>query len=481
MTVARRVATNTAVLFIGKILSSLLSLFVAALLARHLGVEGYGKYNFVFSFLFFFQALAVPGIDSIVIRETNKNPSAKERYIANALFLKVALSIVSAILCWGMIFFAGYSPDIRFLVLLGSLQLFFGFNTIFTALFQSELKTVYYVLPELFVNILFSAFTLLLIKFNLGIAYFVALYPLNALVMTIVYASVSRKRHDIRLRFRHDREMCTILIRESWPIFLMSILITINLRLDQILIFSMADPRSLGLYATAVKLVESLNIIVTVFATSAYPLFCAAFHHSEDMFTKLYSRSFKYMSMIILPIAVGTTLLSKKILILFFGHEYGGAATALSILAWSAVFTFLGTVFYNTLLAAGNQRYNLLFTVFSTLANVLLNILLIPAFGIEGAAIASTISYGALTLPIQYFIRRTRRITAHYVLSTIKPLLCSIPMGLYAYVYRDGNAFIIIPISALIYISFIFLSKTIDREDIVYFKSIFLKESDDLA
>jgi len=180
------------------------------------------------------------------------------------------------------------------------------------------------------------------------------------------------------------------------------------------------------------------------------------------------------MSITIIPIAFGTTLLSERLISLIYGNDFIQASGAFSILIWSEIFIFLGTVNADVFTSAGLQKYILLGTASGACMNVILNLILIPKYGIAGASIATVVSYGfnPFFLIIQCSIKELRQFLKDYIKSTFKPILCSIPMSFFIYLCYSFNIFILILFSAVIYFVALVVIKGLDKEDLGYFKQI---------
>jgi len=473
MHISRRIAFNSGVLLAVRILTSLLSLLVSVSLARYLDASGYGKFSLVFAYLSFFQVLTGLGIDTIVIREVLRDPGRQPAILGNAILLKIACSILAFAVSVIVSRFMGYPGDVTVLILFASFSLLLSFNTIYVAAFQAQLKAVFYSLPELLITAFFSALMLLCISLGSSLPVLVLLQAATAIPMTIAYVYFAKRNLSISPSFRYDARICRLLLSESWPIFFSSVFVSINMRIDQIMLFKMVDARALGLYSSGVRLAESLNIIPVVFMASVYPLLCDNFTRAREMFLKMYSRSFKYMSLVILPISFGTTLLAERIILFFYGPSFVEASPSLAVLIWSEVFIFLGVVFSYVVTAAGLQRYLLSFTITGAASNVILNLFLIPRYGTLGAAVASLVSYGGLGLVLQWIYRDIRPIAVHYCSSLIKPTLCCIPMALLLLKYGKMNLFFLIPASAATYFLMVIVTGALNKEDRDYIKGIF--------
>jgi O-antigen/teichoic acid export membrane protein len=261
------------------------------------------------------------------------------------------------------------------------------------------------------------------------------------------------------------------LLKNSWPLALSVVFMSICARIDQVMLFQMKGKEELGFYAAAVKLAESPFMIAGAFLASVFPLLFEYAVTSPDVFKRIYQISFKYLMIFIIPIAVMTTLYSKQIILVCYGRDFLPSQIALAILIWATVFGYTGWVHSNLLIATNLQLFDIIFTGFPAFLNVVLNLILIPKYSFIGAAIATTISYG-LYIPISYSLKRTRIFAMAIVRSMIKPLLISLFAVYSVYFLSPLNLIFNLILSLFIYLFLIFLIGEIDATDIKYGKEI---------
>ena len=114
------------------------------------------------------------------------------------------------------------------------------------------------------------------------------------------------------------------------------------------------------------------------------------------------------MTWLAIAIALPATFLANDIIKLLFGAQYQAAAGVLRIYIWAGVFVFLGVVSSQYLVAENYTKISFFRTLIGAIVNVILNIVLIPKYGINGAAFATLISYSVVTFFIG-FIPKTNK------------------------------------------------------------------------
>jgi O-antigen/teichoic acid export membrane protein len=171
----------------------------------------------------------------------------------------------------------------------------------------------------------------------------------------------------------------------------------------------------------------------------------------------------KYVSIISFPIAVGTTLLADKIIILVYGQEYANSSIALAILIWSIIPTFMHFVLGLFVVSTNNEVRGMINTGSCAALNVILNLFLIPKYGLVGSAIATIVTevflvimnYGVLVKVFREF---------NIVKIVYKPLIASLGMGVIFFI-RDLNLLLVIFIGAIAYLTILLLIRGFDKKD----------------
>lgn len=468
----RSILISSASVVVGKLLTNIITAGAMMYVARCFGKESYGKISVALAYLFMFQVISQFGIDSIFVRQISREPAQRDKWLANALACKIALACIALLLSWGVLAFASYSAEIKMLIGIASISMFFSFSSLIPGMFQSELRTIYYVAPDIGMGLLTSALTIAAAIQRLPIAVIVAIQALGIIPVTAIYLYNAHRYLGVRFNSAVDVTSIRYLVRESFPLFLSSVMLAVSLRLDQIILYSVMDEKALGLYAAAVKVVEIPNFIPTSLLSVIYPVMSASYAASHMEFNKLCEMAFKYMSILSLPLAFGIAMLSGSILELIYGRDFSEAAVPLSCLSVSIVFVFLGSLHSNILMARGLQSYLAFFTFYGACLSGVLYVWLIPRFGVYGAALATSISYSGFGMLPQFLIKQTRSITVNYYKSIVKALPASLLMSLFIFLFKDNNLYLVVLLSVAVYVISLLLTKAVNVTELKYFISL---------
>ncbi len=198
------------------------------------------------------------------------------------------------------------------------------------------------------------------------------------------------------------------LLRDSWPLILSGIVVSIYIKIDQVMIKEMMSTESVGQYAAAVRLSEAWYFIPIVIASSLFPAIINAKKNSEELYHARLQKLYDLMVLVAIAIALPMTFLSDWIVGLIYGEQYNQAGSVLMIHIWAGVFVFLGVVSGKWFTAENLQMLSFWRTFYGMLTNVILNLILIPKHGIQGAATATIVANLVAAFVFDYFNKVTR-------------------------------------------------------------------------
>ncbi len=392
----QRYFQNTGWVFFARLGSMVVSFIATAYIARHLGPTNYGQLSYAVSFVSIFSFIAVLGIDQVLYRNLVEFPEKRNQYLGSALVLRLIGSAIAVILC---LFFAIlFSPkDVSFfLIILLSIGFIFNSSQIIGYEFLSRVQSKYPSLLSLYITIILNVLKIIVIILGGGVLYLGLVLLLESILYAIGYVYYRKKIFGMLSEWSFDKDITKKILVDSWPLMFSSAFALIYSRIDQIMIKNMLDTESVGLYDAAVRLSEVWYFIPGVIASSLFPAIINAKKVSEVIYYKRIQKLGLLLITLTTTIALCTTVITPYIVNIVFGSAFIGAVLVLKIYVWSNVSTALNTI-VNFYLLAENHKKMLFFSSFlGMLSNVILNIFLIPAYGIAGAAIATLISY---TLP----------------------------------------------------------------------------------
>ncbi|WP_010179989.1 flippase [Glaciecola sp. HTCC2999] len=387
-----RYFNNTSWLLGEKLLRMSLGLFVGIWVARYLGPEQFGLFSYAQSFVALFATFTTLGLDGIVIRELVKGSGDRDKLLGTAFVLKFFGAIFVLFLLAVSIFFQASDYKTNLLIfIIASSTVFQSFNII-DFYFQSKVLSKYVVYINILSLLLSSLIKVILIlnKAPLIAFAFVILFDSLVLASGLIYYYVKNKLSFLDWTF--DKGLAKSLLNDSWPLILSGLVVSMYMKMDQIMINHMLGSVEVGKYAAAVRLSEAWYFIPVVISSSLFPAIINAKKISKELYYSRIQKLYDLMAWMAIAIAIPMTFLSDWVIDLLYGKEFVQAGKVLMIHIWSSVFVFLGVASSKWFIVEGLQKYSLYRTLFGAILNILLNFVLIPMYGIYGAAVATLLS-----------------------------------------------------------------------------------------
>lgn len=388
-----RVLNNIGWLFLDKVLRMGVGLFVVAWVARYLGPEQYGLWNYAIAFTSLFGAFANLGLDSIVVREIVKYPQRTDEFMGTTFLLKLAGGIIAFILSILCIWIL--RPNEILIIILASLIaagfIFQAFLTI-DLYYQAHIKSKYTVWTQNAAFLIMAIVKILLILNKAPLVAF-AIAGLVEIIIGIVFLVIlyAHQKHSIK-NWKFSYDTAKSLLNDSWPLILSGLAIMVYMRIDQIMIGQMLDDRAVGIYSAAVKISEVWYFVPMAIAGSVFPTIIKSKELGEKVYYDRLQKYFTLMAWTGIIVAITTTFLGKYIIQLLYGQDYLESASVLIIHIWGGVFVCLGVASSSWLMVENLQRISFYRTLAGGIINIILNLILIPKITVKGAAIATVVS-----------------------------------------------------------------------------------------
>ncbi len=398
----KRYFKNTSWMFLGQFFSLAVSFFVGAYIARYLGPENFGAMSYALSFVALFGFLAGFGVENILNRELIKFPEKRDELLSAGFWLKLSGGLLAIIIINLVSWTFNQNYLIRLLIFIFSLTLVGQSFTVINIFFQSQVLAKKAVIIQLVVTLLSAILKLVLIGLNLGVIWLTAVYIFDSLTLALGLLFIYYKNYKTFFYRQLNKRVASLLLRDSWPIMLTAIAVTTYSKIDQIFIKQLLDTTAVGLYSVSARLTEACSFVPSIICASLFPSIVNARDNQANYLARL-----KKLFLLILLIAIFTALvlfvLAEPIIRLLFGAAYLLSVATFKIYLWSIIPSFLMIVANYYLIAENLTRLYLFITVLGAGLNIILNILLIPHYGILGSALATLISYSAVPLSLLLF------------------------------------------------------------------------------
>ncbi len=406
----RRILTQSLLYGMGNVATGLLHLAVIVILTRYLTREGYGTYENAFVWFVLLSEILTLGFGSSLFRYYNlyKHEEQRRRAVSTAFIFVVFVCLAANLLIYFL------SENISsFLYGNTAYSDFFVYASLAAGLIvPARLAQVYIRIMErpvffalvilLRVTAILAGMYVLVIRMDMAARGAV----LSLLFANFVFAMVLIPWLVSHFRLSFSCHVLKGMLSFGIPYIPAGICMWALSLSDRYFITYFDSLEAVGLYSVAYRLGMAMALILAGFQL-AWPQFAYSLEHADEG-DAVYSRILTYLFVTMMSIGLVFSLFREELISLVATEAYLQAAYIIPFVAFAYAFEGIFTV--TSLGAVFNHRtaYVAWSTLFAAVTNVVLNILLIPLFGIGGAAGATTVSYVVLALLMVRFSRRFR-------------------------------------------------------------------------
>lgn len=379
----------------GEQMARLLSaLFIGVLIARHLGPGDYGALNFAISFCSIFGIFANLGLRRAVVRdlsEADHDPVQMARIVTSVTVLQLMAALLCAGLATGtsLVFDQG-QPAIIAVV---------SFTMVFAAFdncdlfFQSQMRSRITVLARSIAFFTFIAVKIGLLFMGAGLMAFAvattAEAAFGALMLLIAYRRFGPRAGGKRAV---DLGHALAMVRQSWPEIFAGFANMIFIRIDQIMLGNMVGAEAVGIYSVASRLAEAWYFVPSALVASSFPAIVRLRSSDRAAYLAALQRLMAGLVAMSYAVAIIVTLVGAWAVEWLYGPAYAGSGQVLMILTWSGLFVTMGIASGSYIMAERKPMLNLSRNICGAVTNIALNLVLIPRYGPQGAAIGTLAS-----------------------------------------------------------------------------------------
>lgn len=416
----KRQALNFGWLSLEQVVRLLSGLFVMTLAARHLGPDRFAAYAYVFALFTLLNPLTMLGLNPVILRVVPQDPGAGGRIVGAAIFLRLAGALLAAAILagWGA---GGLAPSGVTLAML--LVVSVGFlaapaESLFAALQAGETVRGIAILRTV-IAAAFAAGTLALVATGAGVESFIAMRSGEVLLLGAAAVFAFTLAPTVKPKLPSWAELRAAL-GEGAPFLCAAFASLIYLRIDQVMLGTMATPGELADYAIAARLSEMAMFVPALLQSVCYARLVVA-QTGPDGGQAARRSLFAVFAGAGWLVAIGVALSAQLLLVPVFGSAYAGAVPMTLILAFGLPFGFLAVALQMVLNIEGKRWLVPAMAGLAALLNVALNLVLIPRMGGNGAAIATLAAATASGL-LPALIHRPIRAIGRDMLAGLNPL-----------------------------------------------------------
>jgi len=413
---------NNLWLFSDRLIRMGVGLVVGVWIARYLGPQGYGLLSFAGSYVMLFSALALFGLEALVVRELVSDGDQRGTILGTTFLIRLASGTLAYLLAVVtiMLLRPGDSLALLLVALLGS-SLLFQSAEVIDLWFQSRVASRYAVMARIVAFLVSSGAKLACVLAGASLTAVALATAAEALLLAGGLVVVYLRTAERLSTWQWDAVRFRALVRSAVPMVLSGVVLMIYLRIDQVMLGALASEAEVGFYAAAVRISEVWYFVPAAIVSSLFPRIVELRASDQVQFEQQLQRLYNLLAFLGYAVALPVTLLAPWLVQLLFGSAYQPSAPLLAVLIWAGLFANLTVARNAHFIALDWGRAQLWTASAGAIANILLNLLLIPRFGAMGAAGATCLSYWVAAQGACYVSRTLRPAAAMIMRALLMP------------------------------------------------------------
>lgn len=419
----KKIAKNTSWAFFQNIFIMLLSVITTGVIARYFGTQNYGIFNYILSIVSLFTGIASMGINHIAVKDLAQKPEEEDKIMGTSFFIRNVIATILIIIAETTILILTNNDITSMLIgLLLSLIMLCNTSEVIDYYATANLKVKYLAISKILSYIIFSMSKMFIVIFKLDIIFYSATYLIEAILYAVflfISYRIINKKTQKKIKWSFDKQYAKKLLSKSWYFALSSIMVTIYMRIDQVMLGRMIEDKAqVGIYSAAVRIAEMWTFVPNSIITTFKPIIMKYKGEKKEKEYRLNLQLlYDISSIICITFAILITICSKLIIYILYGNEFLQASEILCILVWGIWFGVLGNVHYVWLTCENKGKFSLFYSGVGSISNIIMNFLLIPKYGMYGAAIATLTSQFLANIISFALIKETRRLSIYAVKS----------------------------------------------------------------
>ena len=442
-------AHNAALAAVAELIGKFSTLAWTIVAARELTQEDFGAFNLAFAIAIIAGAVAEGGFDQILVRRSSRDPRSINAYYTQAVTWELSLAVPVFTVAAAAVFLARPDGDVRAAVVLLLVALFFDQWSDTARAAAAAARDQARISGALAVQRLTAAALMIpALVAGLGVVGMAA----GFLASTVVgWAAHVRAVRPLGLRFRWsaiDRARMFAFARGSWTLGISALVLLAMFRIDVVILAALQGDEAVGEYSAAYRLFETVLFLTWAVIGATAPLMNARAADRQEV-RRLVESGLVVLGFVYAPFAAVCLAEGHAILELLYGERYVGATAAVQWLAAAPLAYAAAGVLGAALIALGRLSAVALAALGALVANVALNLLLIPSLSGTAAALATTSAFAIeATLSLAFLSRLLPRlriiaplaetlaaagVLALALVVVSLPLLVELPLGLAGY------------------------------------------------
>ncbi|MQX54357.1 flippase [Alcanivorax sediminis] len=382
----KRYASNSMWMVSEQILRLVSGVVVGIYVARYLGPERFGLLSYVLAISAFLIAIARMGMDALIIREAIKHPEERHRIVSTAFWMmQVAAAGIYALMVLSLVFI-DETDEIKVFFLIACSVVFLTPFLSVDYYYQSQVKSRFSVACKIFTLVVTSIAKVTMVLVEADLVWFVAVIVAEQIILSLLFLFVYRATERKLLFSSPVLDFVRPLLKGAWPMIMTSVAVLVYMRIDQVMIRALLGDDELGIYSAAVRIYDAWVVFPYIITVSLLPYMANLKKGDHDVYVKRMTQIFSAVIWVGVIAFTGSLIVSDLAFPLMFGASFSESSSVFKIMMASSVFVSIGSVSARYFAVEHMEKKIAFRTLVAAVINVAMNAVLIPRYGIAGAA-----------------------------------------------------------------------------------------------
>lgn len=377
--------------FLGKGAYSILTILFTLICSRLYGAEVLGEFSYAFTIITILSMLAKLGLDNGLIYSM---PKHKYKHVSFSFFANFVCSILIALLVWCV-------SDNEYLKLMLPIIWLYSVESLFFSLYSHEGKFKGFYFINGFLSMIIRIIVLVFL-------YYIFRNDTNDLIIAVVVSFIFS---NVVYLITHYKKFEKIYFEKeiliySFPLLLSNMTALLLGKTDLIMLEHLASNKDVGIFQVILQITGIISVVLTIFISVLAPKFSDLYHNSNvEELKLLYIKSTRVLFLISF-IFTFITILSNELILNLFGSEFSEGQVALIYMCIGQFVNVAVGAVWTLMAMCGKPKFQMYANVLALVLNIILNAILIPKYGINGAGFASMITICTTNLIGYYVVKR---------------------------------------------------------------------------
>lgn len=403
MSLSQKVAFNTGIQIVSKIITVGFTLLTTILLTGYLGKQGYGEYIYVITLVALFGSFADWGTLTIGVREVAKKKQNQGQLLANIFVLRLLLSFLAIAL---LIIASFFLPMQRRMIIIASPILFWvATKASFGIVFQTKLQMYKAAIADIVNSFLIFVFSWYVVQKGLGFGPLIWSVTWATVLAALAAGVLAIK--TVNYIFALDKKLITRFFKESLPMGAVLLMFTMDNKIDTVMLGSFKGSGAVGIYGLSSRVYDVLVLGAAYLMNSLLPIISSL---NKPKMRIVYQKTFKIMLAMGLAVLAGVMVFSPLIIKILTQQrfvEFFDSVAILKIMGVSLLIAYFNHLTGYTIVALGKQRWYFRIALISLVFNLVANLIFIPRFSYFGAAWVTVLTESLVLAITIYYLRWT--------------------------------------------------------------------------